>query len=47
VAQPEEATSPPQEEKNAPETGEALVLHKVLLKPVKEVTEQTSAEGFV
>eukprot|EP00253_Pinus_taeda_P005633 PITA_05633 len=41
VAQPEEAAAPPQEEENAPETGEALVLHKVLLKPVDESVEQT------
>ena len=41
VAQPEEAAAPPQEAENAPETREALVLHKVLLKPVKEVIEQT------
>eukprot|EP00253_Pinus_taeda_P002367 PITA_02367 len=40
VAQLEEATTPPQELENAPEIGEALVLHKVLLKLVKEVTEQ-------
>eukprot|EP00253_Pinus_taeda_P009609 PITA_09609 len=36
----EEAKKPPQEAENVPEIGEALVLHKVLLKPVKEVTEQ-------
>ncbi len=41
MAQQEEATAPPQEAKNVPEIGEALVLHKVLLKPVKEVTDQT------
>eukprot|EP00253_Pinus_taeda_P016313 PITA_16313 len=41
VAQPKEAAAPPQEADNARETGEALVLHKVLLKPVKEVTKQT------
>eukprot|EP00253_Pinus_taeda_P036264 PITA_36264 len=41
VAQPEETAAPPQEAENAPETGEALVLHKVLLKLVKEVTEHT------
>ncbi len=40
VAQLEEVTTPPQEAQNAPETGEALVLDKVLFKPVKEVTEQ-------
>eukprot|EP00253_Pinus_taeda_P025066 PITA_25066 len=37
----EETTALPQEAENAPETREALVLHKVLLKPVKENTEQT------
>eukprot|EP00253_Pinus_taeda_P004597 PITA_04597 len=37
VVQPEEAAAPPQEAENAPETGEALVVHKVLLKPVDEV----------
>eukprot|EP00253_Pinus_taeda_P011359 PITA_11359 len=41
MAQPEEATTPPQEVENVPEIGEALVLHKVLLKLVKEVTDQT------
>eukprot|EP00253_Pinus_taeda_P015560 PITA_15560 len=41
VAQPEEAAAPPQEAENAPETGEALVLHKVLLKPVDENIEET------
>eukprot|EP00253_Pinus_taeda_P019292 PITA_19292 len=34
-------TAPPQEAENAPETGEALVLHKVLLKRVDESIEQT------
>eukprot|EP00253_Pinus_taeda_P016052 PITA_16052 len=46
VAQPEEAATPPQEAENAPETWEALVLHKVLLKPVKEVTEQTQRKAL-
>ena len=41
MAQPEEAAAPPQEVENAPETGEALVMHKVLLKPVDESVEQT------
>ena len=35
VAQTEEAEAPPQEVENAPKTGEALVLNKVLLKPAK------------
>eukprot|EP00253_Pinus_taeda_P001416 PITA_01416 len=39
VAQPEDAEATPQEAENAPETGEALVLNKVLLKPAKEVAE--------
>eukprot|EP00253_Pinus_taeda_P004110 PITA_04110 len=39
VAQPEDAGETPQEEENTPETGEALVLNKVLLKPAKEVAE--------
>ena len=37
---------PPQEVENSLEIGEALVLHKVLLKPVKEVTEQTQQEAL-
>eukprot|EP00253_Pinus_taeda_P020323 PITA_20323 len=37
----EEAAGRPQEAENAPETGEALVLHKVLLKLVDESIEQT------
>eukprot|EP00253_Pinus_taeda_P034987 PITA_34987 len=36
----EEAKVPPQEVENAPETGEALVLNKVLLKLAKETTKQ-------
>lgn len=46
VAQPEEAATPPQEAENAPETGEALALHKVLLKPIKEVTKQTQRKAL-
>eukprot|EP00253_Pinus_taeda_P015300 PITA_15300 len=46
VAQPEETTAPPQEAENAPETGEALVLHKVLLKPVDESVEQTQRKAL-
>eukprot|EP00253_Pinus_taeda_P016250 PITA_16250 len=41
VTQPEEVEAPPHEAENALETGEALVLNKVLLKPTKEATEQT------
>eukprot|EP00253_Pinus_taeda_P020237 PITA_20237 len=46
VAQPEEAAAPPQEAENAPETGEALVLHKVLLKLVDESVEQTQRKAL-
>eukprot|EP00253_Pinus_taeda_P022668 PITA_22668 len=46
VAQPVETATPPQEAKNAPETGEALVLHKVLLKPVDESVEQTQRKAL-
>eukprot|EP00253_Pinus_taeda_P034758 PITA_34758 len=46
VAQPEEAKAPPQEAENAPETGEALLLNKVLLKPAKEATEQTQRKAL-
>eukprot|EP00253_Pinus_taeda_P012208 PITA_12208 len=46
VAQPEEAAAPPQEAENAPETGEALVLHKVLLKPADESNEQTQRKAL-
>eukprot|EP00253_Pinus_taeda_P014170 PITA_14170 len=46
VAQLEETATLPQEAENAPETGEALVLHKVLLKPVKESPEQTQRKAL-
>jgi len=46
VAQPEETAALPQEAENASETGEALVLHKVLLKPVNEDTEQTQRKAL-
>eukprot|EP00253_Pinus_taeda_P020362 PITA_20362 len=46
VAQPEEAATPPQEAENAPKTGEALLLHKVLLKPVDESVEQTQRKAL-
>lgn len=46
VAQVEEAETPPQESKNAPETREPLVLNKVLLKPAKEATEQTQRKAL-
>eukprot|EP00253_Pinus_taeda_P034151 PITA_34151 len=41
VPQLEEAEAPPEEAKNAPDTREALVLNKVLLKPANEAIEQT------
>eukprot|EP00253_Pinus_taeda_P009621 PITA_09621 len=46
VAQPEEVEAPSQEVENAPETGEALVLNKVLLKPAKEATQQTQRRAL-
>eukprot|EP00253_Pinus_taeda_P023872 PITA_23872 len=46
MAQPEEAAAPPQEAENAPETGEALVLHKVLVKPVDDSIEQTQRKAL-
>lgn len=46
VAQTKEAEAMPQEVENAPETGEALVLNKVLLKPAKETTEQTQRKAL-
>eukprot|EP00253_Pinus_taeda_P015261 PITA_15261 len=39
VAQPKDVEETPQEAENTPETGEALVLNKVLLKPAKEIAE--------
>eukprot|EP00253_Pinus_taeda_P022420 PITA_22420 len=39
VSQREDVEETPQEAENTPETGEALVLNKVLLKPAKEVAE--------
>eukprot|EP00253_Pinus_taeda_P010700 PITA_10700 len=39
VAQPDDVDETPQEAENTPETSEALVLNKVLLKPAKEVAE--------
>eukprot|EP00253_Pinus_taeda_P005901 PITA_05901 len=36
----------PQEAENVPETGEALVLNKVLLKPTKETTKQTQRKAL-
>eukprot|EP00253_Pinus_taeda_P034746 PITA_34746 len=47
VAQPEEAAAPPQEAEKALETGEALVLHKVLLKPVNGSTDNLVSTKMV
>eukprot|EP00253_Pinus_taeda_P007896 PITA_07896 len=41
ITQPKVAEALPQEVENVAETGEALVLNKVLLKPTKETAEQT------
>lgn len=46
VAEPEEVEAPPQEAKNVLETGEALVLNKVLLKPAKETAKQTQRKAL-
>eukprot|EP00253_Pinus_taeda_P035603 PITA_35603 len=46
VAQPEDAETTPQEVENAPETGEALVLNKVLLKPAKEAAEPNQRKAL-
>eukprot|EP00253_Pinus_taeda_P016900 PITA_16900 len=42
----EEAEASPQEVENVPETGEALVSNKVLLKPEKETAEQTQRKAL-
>eukprot|EP00253_Pinus_taeda_P024402 PITA_24402 len=46
VAQLEEAEAPPQEVENMPERGQALVLKKVLLKPAKEIADQTQQKAL-
>eukprot|EP00253_Pinus_taeda_P006760 PITA_06760 len=46
IAQPEEAEAQPREVENMAETGEALILNKVLLKPAKEVAEQTQRKAL-
>eukprot|EP00253_Pinus_taeda_P003381 PITA_03381 len=46
VAQPEDVEETPQEAENTPETGEALVLNKVLLKPAKEVAEPNQRKAL-
>eukprot|EP00253_Pinus_taeda_P002743 PITA_02743 len=46
MAQPEEAEAQPREVEDMAETGEALILNKVLLKPVKEVAEPTQRKAL-
>eukprot|EP00253_Pinus_taeda_P025527 PITA_25527 len=46
VAQPEDVEETPQEAENTPETSEALVLNKVLLKPAKEVAEPNQRKAL-
>eukprot|EP00253_Pinus_taeda_P033877 PITA_33877 len=46
VTQPEEAEAQPREVENVAETGEALVLNKVLLKPAEEMAEQTQRKAL-
>ena len=46
VAQPEKAEAQPREVENMAETGEALILNKVLLKPAKEVAEHTQRKAL-
>eukprot|EP00253_Pinus_taeda_P031257 PITA_31257 len=46
IAQPEEAEAQPREVEKMAEIGEALILNKVLLKPAKEVAEQTQRKAM-
>eukprot|EP00253_Pinus_taeda_P016710 PITA_16710 len=46
MAQPEEAEAQPREVEDMAETGEALILNKVLLKPTKEVAEPTQRKAL-
>eukprot|EP00253_Pinus_taeda_P002559 PITA_02559 len=46
MAQPEEAEAQPREVEDMAETGEALILNKVLLKPTKEVVEPTQRKAL-
>eukprot|EP00253_Pinus_taeda_P033569 PITA_33569 len=46
VAQPEEVEAPPQKEENVSETGEGLVLNKVLLKLAKEIAGQIQRKAL-
>eukprot|EP00253_Pinus_taeda_P030856 PITA_30856 len=46
VVQPEEAEAQPREVEDVAETGEALLLNKVLLKPIKEVFELTQRKSL-
>eukprot|EP00253_Pinus_taeda_P013177 PITA_13177 len=46
VAQPEESEAQPREIENVAETGEAVILNMVLLKPSKEKAEQTQRKAL-
>eukprot|EP00253_Pinus_taeda_P036392 PITA_36392 len=46
VAQPEEVELQPREVENVAETGEALILNKVLLNPAKEMREQNQRKAL-
>eukprot|EP00253_Pinus_taeda_P003108 PITA_03108 len=46
MVQPEEADAQPREVEDVAETGEALLLNKVLLKPIKEVSEPTQRKSL-
>eukprot|EP00253_Pinus_taeda_P004479 PITA_04479 len=46
MVQPEEADTQPREVEDVAETGEALLLNKVLLKPIKEVSEPTQRKSL-
>eukprot|EP00253_Pinus_taeda_P002972 PITA_02972 len=46
MIQPEEAEAQPREVEDMAETGEALLLNKVLLKPTKEVAEPTQRKSL-
>lgn len=46
MAQPEEAEAQPREVEDMAETGEALILNKVLIKPTKEVAETTQRKAL-
>lgn len=44
--QTDEVEAPPQQVENVPETGEALILNKVLLKPMKEIADPTQKKAL-